>query len=139
MLQPRQEIRIRTTFGVEFIRAMSKFGLALFGVFAVIGVTMVGLIIWAGARSNLWDELVAIARIPWGLVTLADLSAGLLFVAFWIALMERRWWPTAGWIVLVFCIGNLATAIYLCVRIRRCGSLMEAFTPGKRSASESPG
>ncbi|MCB9858569.1 MAG: DUF1475 family protein [Phycisphaerales bacterium] len=98
-----------------------------------ISVTMVCLIFWAAAQANLWIDLVAIVRLPWGLVTLADLSFGLFFIALWIAHLERRVWPTAMWIVLLLVLGNLATAIYLLVRLYKCRSLTEVLTPTSRA------
>lgn len=96
--------------------------------FGVAGALLLGLIIWAGLQSNLATELQGVAEMPWGLVTLADLSIGLIVVAMWIAVLERRWWPTVAWIVLLFCLGNLVTVAYFLFRLRRYGSLSAAMT-----------
>lgn len=93
-------------------------------------VVLVTAIVWAGLQSNLWAELSATAELPWGLVTITDLSAGLLIVALWIAAMERRWWPTVGWVVLLACLGNVITVVYLMIRIWRSDSVIDAITPG---------
>ena len=98
-------------------------------VLSAIGIALIGLFVWAGMQSSLWGELQSIVRLPWGLVTLIDLSVGLIVVALWIAVLERRWWPTAGWIALLLCLGNLATVIYLLNRFRRSDSILGALTP----------
>jgi hypothetical protein len=63
----------------------------------------------------------------WGLVTLADLYVGLLISGIWIALLERRWWPTVGWFVGLMCLGNLVTAVYFLQRMLRARALSAAF------------
>lgn len=98
-------------------------------VLSATGIALISLFVWAGMQSSLWTELQSIARSPWGLVTLVDLSVGLIVVAAWIAVMEQRWWRTLGWIVLLLCFGNLTTVVYLLNRIRRSDSILGALTP----------
>lgn len=105
-------------------------------VLSAIGVALIGLFTWAGMQSNLWVELKAMLRLPWGLVSLVDLSVGIIAVAFWISVIERRWWPTAGWILLLLCLGNLATVLYLLNRLRRSESISTALSP--RTDTTSP-
>jgi hypothetical protein len=90
---------------------------------------MLGAITWAGSAENLWVELSAIAARRWGAVTLLDLFVGLAFVATWIAVLERRWWPTIAWILALLCLGNLTTLVYLMYRLATSENVTSAFQP----------
>lgn len=80
----------------------------------------------ATREMSLFDGLRDVAGSWWGIVTLADLGAGLLFVALWISLLERRVWPAVGWIVALGMLGNVTTLAYLLVRCVRTRSIREA-------------
>lgn len=97
-------------------------------VFGGAAAALLALIVWAGFQSNLWDELRAMGRIPWGLVTLADLTAGLVVAAVWVVVLERRWWSAAIWILLMAGFGNLVTLLYFINRLRRFETVHEALT-----------
>jgi|GEM_PF-561130 len=98
-------------------------------VFSCLGATLLGLIIWAARAENLWQTLLAMLRTRWGVVTLVDLLIGLLIFGTWIAALERRWWPTIGWMIGLACLGNLVTVVYFLLRPRATDSLAEAFSP----------
>lgn len=89
----------------------------------------------ASLEMNLGEGLRVVASTWWGVVTLADLGAGLVFIALWIALLERRVWPTAAWIVGLFLLGNFTTLAYLLVRCFRYRTLREVVLGAPRSSS----
>ena len=70
---------------------------------------------------------------PWGIVTLLDLSVGLLFVAAWIAVIEPRPLCAGCWIVTLFLLGNVVTLVFLLWRTRDAKHFHELFLPSHRS------
>ncbi len=109
-------------------RFMRWFGISL----AILGAAFVVSIGVAMAGEPFWASLRAIASSRWGMVTLFDLGIGLAFVGTWIAMMERRVWPTIGWLICLLCVGNLATVAYLLVRLRRVDAVTAVFIPSFR-------
>lgn len=73
------------------------------------------LILWAGfvERVSLLTEGAAIAAMPWGLVTLADLYAGFFLFAGLIVMAERRLWVGLAWAAPILLLGNLWSAIWI--------------------------
>ncbi|HPF37607.1 MAG TPA: DUF1475 family protein [Phycisphaerae bacterium] len=104
---------------------------------ASIALCLIGAIVWASRRANLWDALQSIAATPWGFVTLLDLYVGLFFVAIWIGILERRWWSAALWIIALLLLGNLVTLLYLSVRLRRRRTMSAAILGAAPSTSSS--
>ncbi len=84
-------------------------------------------IAWAGLQGPLGAGFAAVTAAPWGVVTLLDLYGGLLFVAAWIAALERDWRRVLPWVVALLLLGNLATTgVYLLLRLRRAESVRAA-------------
>ena len=70
---------------------------------------------------------------PWGIVTLLDLSVGLLFIAVWLALVEPNRWRAAAWIAALFILGNVVTLAYLLSRTCQAQRLSDLFLPSRPS------
>ncbi len=72
-----------------------------------------GAIIWASVNGKLSDEFSYILSLPWGLVAIADLYIGfLLFCLFiWVTIPCKK--KACLWILALFCLGNLASLLYL--------------------------
>lgn len=115
---------------------MSRFRYLVAGCLGIFAAGLVGLILWAARQGSLWEGLRATAGPPWGLVTLVDLSAGIAVVAIWISILERRWWISAAWIVLLLCLGNLVALVYVVVRLLRHRSVADAFTRRARVCAD---
>ncbi|TCO80672.1 uncharacterized protein DUF1475 [Plasticicumulans lactativorans] len=98
----------------------------------LLGLLMAGIISAAG-QANVLTSLVAMARDPWGLVTLLDLGVGLMFVAAWIALVEPSPLRAAAWIAALFVLGNVVTLLYLICHTPRARSLRELVLPAAAS------
>lgn len=84
--------------------------------------------IWAQTQVGLWAELVAIARMPWGAVTLGDLGAGLLIAGCWMPCLEPR--RARAWILaaLLLVVGNIATLAFVTLRCWGAPTLRAALT-----------
>ncbi|RMF75478.1 MAG: DUF1475 domain-containing protein [Acidobacteria bacterium] len=63
------------------------------------------------ALDELWPD-------PWFRATLADAYFAFLTVWLWIASRERTVAAKAAWLVAVLCLGSIAIAIYMLIRVR---------------------
>jgi hypothetical protein len=88
-------------------------------------VAMLWLFVISSQEMGLSAGLREVAGTWWGITTLADLGVGLLFVALWICLLERKAWARPLWVLAVFMLGNFTTLIYILVRCRRARSIRE--------------
>lgn len=89
----------------------------------------VGAIGLAVAAQPLADGWQAIIASPWSVVTLMDLSLGLLFVACWIGVVETRRNHAIAWIAALIVLGNAATLAYLLLRSCRARTFRDLFLP----------
>jgi hypothetical protein len=86
---------------------------------------LTALIVWAFGQAPFFASFGRIAAEPWGLVSLADLYLGFLCAAVVIALAERaRPVVAAAWIVGVFFLGNVVTAIWLALALPRISAAL---------------
>jgi hypothetical protein len=86
-------------------------------------VLMLASFVWASLEMSLAAGLAAVASTRWGVVTLADLGAGLVVVSAWIALLERSAVRAVPWIIAMILLGNFTMLVYLLWRCRRATSL----------------
>lgn len=107
------------TLGVRLLATACAVSIGAMLVLFVVSARQMGLV--AGLRE--------IAATWWGVTTLVDLGAGLLFVSAWICLTERRVWARPVWVLAVFMLGNFTTLVYLLVRCRGAGSFREVILP----------
>ena len=83
---------------------------------ALANLAMLALFVWSSLEMNLAAGLSELVSTRWGITTLADLGAGLAFVALWIALLETRPWRTACWWIALAGLGNFTTLVFILVR-----------------------
>lgn len=99
------------------------------GLITIAAIVLLGWLCWRGARVEALDDaLVRLAADPWGLATLVDLALGLTLVAAWMIAVEARPWRLLLWLPLLAVGGNLATALYLLLRLRRADDLRSWLT-----------
>lgn len=103
--------------------------------FAVLAIVLIGLIVWASLEKHVLEIFKVMLAERWGIVTLIDLYGGFVVTATWICVLERRAWRAAPWLVAIFFLGNLATAIYVVFRACRSRSIRDMFMV----APEGPG
>jgi len=94
----------------------------------LLGALSAGIVLGTREKS-LVASLGAMFHDIWGVVTLLDLYVGLLFVAAWIAWVERRWWRAALWIAALAFLGNAVTLVYVLLRARKATSFADIFVP----------
>ncbi len=89
-------------------------------------------IIVANGQVDVLEGLKRVLAEPWGVVTLLDLSVGLLFVAGWITVIEPRPLYAAVWIIALLVLGNIVTLIFLLWRTRSANCFSDLFLPSRR-------
>ena len=103
---------------------------------AVCGVLLGLLLAAIGMATGHESVIIGLQRMladPWGIVTLLDLSIGLLFVAAWICVMEPRPLFAVGWIIALCMLGNTVTLIFLLLRTRHVHRFRDLFLPSHHS------
>lgn len=89
-------------------------------------------ILWASSHGSITASLTRTLADPWGLVTLLDLSVGLVFIAAWISVVEPRPLAAAAWIVALLLLGNTVTLVFLLCRTRYARRFSDLFLPAPR-------
>lgn len=94
--------------------------------FAVLAIGLTGLILWAVSADGRSLPAVSSSLIaaPWALVALADLYVGFTISAAFILLAERRLWVGLVWALPIFVLGNVWSALWLIVRLKRLAGLL---------------
>lgn len=64
-------------------------------------------------QSNLFDQLPALVKIPWMQATLWDFYANVLVLFVWIVFKEQNHLIKILWLILLVCLGSVATCIYV--------------------------
>jgi len=82
---------------------------------------LASMIVWAIGVESLLVAGPRIARDPWGWVTIVDLYLGFLLAGAFVVVRERQARRYLPWLVGIFCLGNLATAVYVLNALRRGG------------------
>jgi len=93
---------------------------------------MGGIIVWANFQGNIFKNAGTVASTPWGIVTLVDLYIGFLFIGLWIIFREKGI-SRIIWLVGLFFLGNLTTALYIIYCIKEANGNLEIFFMGKRN------
>jgi len=89
-------------------------------------------IVVASHHSSVLAGLQRLLADPWGLVTLLDLSVGLLVIAAWIAVLEPRGTYAAAWIIGLLLLGNVITLVFLLWRTRHARHFADLFLPSRQ-------
>ena len=84
---------------------------------AMLAAGLVATIVWAGMNANFRESFGRIIADPWGVVSLVDLYIGFIIAAVVIVIFERKKSVAALWVVPVFFLGNIVTAIWLAWRL----------------------
>lgn len=74
-----------------------------------------------------------IARDPWGWVTIVDLYLGFLLAGAFVVVREKLPHRYLPWLVGIFCLGNLATAVYVLNALRGGSLRLHQTEPAGRS------
>ena len=80
--------------------------------------TMTAAVTYGLVAGDFWREGRVIMRLPWGVISIIDVYAGGALFSGWIAARERSVLRTAGWVVAIFVLGNVATSLYALIALR---------------------
>jgi hypothetical protein len=84
---------------------------------AVIFVWMTYIVYETSAASNLFTEWNSLSAIPWMKATLWDFYANVFFIYLWILYKESNWSMKVVWLILLVCLGSIATAGYVLIQL----------------------
>lgn len=76
-------------------------------------------VIATSLESNLFDEWHFLGSIPWMRATLWDFYANILVIYLWIVYKERSIAMKITWLILLFCLGSIATCSYVLIQLFR--------------------
>jgi len=99
---------------------------------------MTALIAEALVFGRFGDEGSILFALLWGKVTLADLYLGFALFSGWLLFRERSRARALGWILLVMCLGNAFTLVYVAVALARSGGSWARFWLGDRDPTYAP-
>lgn len=85
----------------------------LIAILSIIGAFMVWEIIDTSLESNLFEEWDNLSGIPWMEATLVDFYANVFCIFLWVIYKEQSHWRKALWLILLICLGSVATILYL--------------------------
>lgn len=91
----------------------------------ILGFVLTALIVWAIFAGDFGAAGDFLLQKPWGIVTLTDLYLGFLLAALVIYIVEPNKFVAIIWLVPIFVLGNVVTAVWFAVR--GIPKLMEAF------------
>jgi uncharacterized protein len=80
--------------------------------------TMTAAVTYGLVAGDFWRDGRVIMRLPWGVISVIDVYAGGALFSGWIAARERSVLRTAGWVVAIFVLGNVATSLYALIALR---------------------
>ncbi len=76
-------------------------------------VVLVGVSAWATASENVWQGLLHLIQLRWGVATLCDTYFAFWTITLWICYKENHWAKSLLWFVLVNLLGTIAIAGYI--------------------------
>lgn len=88
-------------------------------VFIFLFVWMCYVVISTSIKSNLFKEWSFLGSIPWMRATLWDFYANVFVIYLWICYKEPSLWLKALWLVLMVCLGSIATCGYVILELFR--------------------
>lgn len=86
-------------------------------VFSVVLIWISYQVITTSLESNLFKEWDFLGSIPWMRATLWDFYANLFVIYLWVLYKERNAAVKTLWLVLLFCLGSIATCVYMLIQL----------------------
>ena len=87
--------------------------------FIIILIWVCYVVISTSLAHNLFTEWDYLGGIAWMRATLWDFYANILIIYLWICYKEKNWALKVIWLVLVFCLGSIATCGYVLIQLFR--------------------
>ena len=80
---------------------------------------MIYIVVSTSLKSNLFAEWDYLGAIPWMQATLWDFYANIFIIYLWILYKEKNIAVKIMWAVLLFCLGSIASIIYVLIQLFR--------------------
>lgn len=90
-------------------------------VFSIIVVWMCYVVISTSLKSNLFKEWSFLGSIPWMRATLWDFYSNAFVIYLWICYKETGILLKIVWLILMFCLGSIASCAYVLIELFRLG------------------
>jgi hypothetical protein len=110
---------------MKTVQALGMLGMALMGVTIGYGL----------AAGDFGLEGAQLLGMPWGIVSLVDLSTGFLLFAAWVVFREQNWLRSILWIGLLLGLGFFTGSLYVFLAARSSGGSWEKFFMGRRAGA----
>jgi hypothetical protein len=105
-------------------------------VIALLGMVVMGVVLIYGFTiGDFSGEGAVLTRMPWGIVSLADVYVGFILFCGWVFFREKSLLVAALWTVAVLVLGNLVTCLYVLLALYRTRGDWPRFWMGHRAAS----
>jgi hypothetical protein len=98
---------------------------------AILLTTLTGFIVWASIESNVLTGFREVLSSRWGMATLVDIYISLTFIGIWIGVIEKSVTKGIIWTLSLYFWGNIATLIYIILRVLKSSKPTEIFLPSK--------
>jgi len=92
---------------------------ALRWVSALLCLYMIAVVVQTSLQSNLFEVWHELGQIPWMVATLKDFYINVAAIALWVFYRERKMIWRWVWLVLLVCLGSIATMAYLFIALMR--------------------
>lgn len=97
---------------------------------AVLGMTLLGTIVWGSIHYDFVAEGSQLLDLYWGRVTLFDFYIGVVFVAAWVFYRESRFGVAVLWTMGLIGLGHLVTCFYVWRAVQQANGDTTAFWRG---------
>jgi len=84
---------------------------------SIVFVWMCYVVISTSIESNLFTEWNHLSSIPWMTATLWDFYSNVLCIFIWIAYKENKVFTSIIWLILLVCLGSIATTAYILIQL----------------------
>ena len=92
---------------------------ALKVIFSILFVWVCYTVISTSIKSNLFEQWDFLGTIPWMRATLWDFYTNVTFIFVWICFKERSIALKILWLILLVCLGSIATCGYMLIQLFR--------------------
>lgn len=95
-------------------------------IFSVLGLVFVGLCLFAASQASFLTSFGEVMADPWGLAAIVDLYVGFALFSAFLLLLDGVKPVSFVWIVLLFCVGNAVSVVWMIVRLPKLAEKLRA-------------
>lgn len=95
-------------------------------VFAALGLAFLTLVVIASLNANFLTSFGEVMADPWGLAAIVDLYVGFALFSAFLLLLDGVKPVSFVWIVLLFCVGNAVSVVWMILRLPKLAAKLRA-------------